>query len=59
MPLIERTAMGLRALTPRGLFGAKWRKAAVLQRDRHGALQQPDDDDPYGDPQSSGLPVQR
>lgn len=54
---IKWTAMAPRAAQPGGLFAGRMVKAVVRQRDRHRALQQPDDDDPYGDPQSSRLPV--
>lgn len=49
---------GPRAARPAGLWPAEWWRLLCC-RDRHHALQQADDDDPYGEPQSSGLPVQR
>ena len=51
--------MGLRASTTQGPYTGRMAKAVVQQKDKLQALQQDDDDDPYGDPQSSELPVQR
>lgn len=56
---IKWTAMGLPASTTQGPYTGRMVKAVVKQKDRHHALQQADDDDPYGDLQSSRLPVQR
>ncbi len=50
------TAMGLRAAQPRGPLASRMVKAVVQQRDRHRALQQADDDAPYGDPQIEQAP---
>lgn len=43
-----------------GPFASRMVETVVLQQlDRQHALQQTDDDDPYGDPQSSQLPDQQ
>lgn len=45
--------------TTQGPFASRAVEAVVQQRDMHNALQQAGDDDPYGELQSSGLPVQQ
>lgn len=59
-PANEMDSHGSVSSTTQGpLAGRMVKTAVVQQRDRHHALKQTDDDDPYGDPQSSRLPVWR